>query len=81
MDKMEGNKNGETPFKTYQYEAEGKAEILEEEGFINSELFTFFAMSGSPIFYKTKSGDCLVVGLHWGKISGRKDKTGGVLLK
>ena len=38
-------------------------------------------MSGSPIFLQNKAGDCYVVGLHWEKMKGVKDKTCGVLLK
>ena len=77
---MEKNSYKDPPFKAFQYEAEGEAEILEKEGFINYKIFSFGAMSGSPIFIQKKSGDCFVVGLHWGKMQSLTDKTCGVLL-
>ena len=80
-DRMEKYRDQDPFFKTFQYEAEGEAEILEKEGFINYKIFSYVGMSGSPIFLQNKAGDYYVVGLHWGKMRGVTDKTCGVLLK
>ena len=59
----------------------GEAQLNPLEGLINTTIFTYLGMSGSPLFVQAFPNDeCYVVGIHFGRIKNVNDRSGGLLL-